>query len=138
MESYQGCKTFLLLSKHNGYPGWWWKENILLSVSHPQALLPHLRVIEKRYQGHHVALLPGVPYLLEHSKRVKTSLPRPPSLYKWFLNSEDPFKSISGAPASPSKTSSSLIKIIYCAYICLKPPPRKWDVDLGVFSVLTF
>lgn len=54
------------------------------------------------YQVHHVALLPGVLFLLEHSKRVKTSLPRPPSLYKWFLKSEDAFKSIPGAPTSPS------------------------------------
>lgn len=63
---------------------------------------PPTRVMEKRYQEHHVALLPGVPFLLEHSKRVRTSLPRPPSLYKWFLKSEDPSKSISGATASPS------------------------------------
>lgn len=102
MESYQGRKTFTLIFKCNGYVGWW-KENTLPSVSHPKALVPHLRVMQKMYQDHHVALLPGVPLLLEHSKGVQTPLPRPPSLFKWFLKSEDPFKSISGTPTSPSE-----------------------------------
>lgn len=70
-------------------------------ASHLKALLPNLKVMQKMYR----------PIMLHYSlechfsqKTVKgqrhRSLPRPPSLYIWFLKSEDPFKSVSGASSS--------------------------------------